>query len=102
MLRCTGIKRDLRLDLFETYGNYYYLNFKSFYSKKGDSYDRYLLRMNEMLESLNIINQLIQKLVHLKNDKINKNALFNYHDFTNYSFITNFLTMEQTIRHFKY
>jgi NADH:ubiquinone oxidoreductase subunit D len=102
MLRCTGVKRDLRLDLFETYGNYYYLNFKSFYSKKGDSYDRYLLRMNEMLESLNIINQLIQKLINLKNNKINKNTLMNYHDFNNNSFITSFLTMEQTIKHFKY
>lgn len=102
MLRCTGVKRDIRLDLFETYGNYYYLNFKSFYSKKGDSYDRYLLRMNEMLESLNIINQLIQKLINLKNNKINKNSLMNYHDFNNYSFINSFLTMEQTIRHFKY
>jgi len=102
MLRCTGVKRDLRLDLFETYGNYYYLNFKSFYSKKGDSYDRYLLRMSEMLESLNIVNQVLQKLISLKKDKINKDALMNYSDFNNYSFITKFLTMEETIRHFKY
>ncbi len=102
MLRCTGIKRDVRLDIFETYANYYYLNFKSFYSNKGDSYDRYLLRMSEMLESLNIINQLINKLICLKNDKISKNNLLNYHDFNNYSFINNFLTMEQTIQHFKY
>lgn len=102
MLRCTGVKRDLRLDLFETYGNYYYLNFKSFYSKQGDSYDRYLLRMSEMLESVNIISQLIQKLINLKSDQINKNSLMNYHDFNNYSFITDFLTMEQTIQHFKY
>ena len=102
MLRCTGIKRDVRLDIFETYANYYYLNFNSFYSNKGDSYDRYLLRMSEMLESLNIINQLINKLICLKNDKISKNNLLNYHDFNNYSFINNFLTMEQTIQHFKY
>ena len=67
MLRCTGIKRDVRLDIFETYANYYYLNFKSFYSNKGDSYDRYLLRMSEMLESLNIINQLINKLICYNN-----------------------------------
>jgi len=102
MLRSTGVKRDLRLDLFESYGNYFYLNFKSFYSKQGDSYDRYLLRMNEMLESINIINQLVSKLLNLKSNKINKNSLMNYHEFNNYSFISNFLTMEQTIQHFKY
>jgi len=55
-----------------------------------------------MLESINIINQLVSKLLNLKSDKINKNSLMNYHEFNNYSFIMNFLTMEQTIQHFKY
>ena len=62
MLRSAGIKRDIRLDVNETYANYYYLNFKSFYSSNGDSFDRYLLRMMEMGESLHIINIVIQKL----------------------------------------
>jgi NADH-quinone oxidoreductase subunit D len=62
MARCTGIKRDIRLSRLETYSNYYYLNFRSFIGQHGDSYDRYLLRMCEMTESLNIINQVINKI----------------------------------------
>lgn len=96
MLRSVGVKRDIRLNLFETYANYYYLNFKSFYSKKGDSFDRYLLRMAEMVESLQIINQLIMKL---KNQKvIKKNSLLLGND-KKHSLYVN---MEKTIKHFKY
>lgn len=32
MLRCVGVKRDIRLDVNETYANYYHLDFKSYYS----------------------------------------------------------------------
>jgi NADH-quinone oxidoreductase subunit D len=102
MLRCTNIQRDLRLDIHETYANYSQLQFKSYISKKGDSYDRYLLRMNEMVESLLIINQLLEKLTTSHTTKINKNKLLNYHNFNDYSFVTNFTNMEQTINHFKY
>jgi len=66
MARCTGIKRDLRLDGAETYGNYYHLNFRSFVGQNGDSYDRFLIRMNEMTESLNIMTQTISKLTRFK------------------------------------
>jgi NADH:ubiquinone oxidoreductase subunit D len=102
MLRSVGIKRDIRLDVNETYANYFYLNFKSYYSSSGDSYDRYLLRMSEMFESLYMINQLIKKLAIQKKTKINKSELMNYHNFNSYSYITNFTSMEQTIQHFKY
>lgn len=102
MLRSTGVKRDIRLDVSETYANYFYLNFRSYYSSNGDSYDRYLLRMSEMFESLYMIGQLLRKLSIQKKTKINKAELLNYHNFSEYSFITNFTSMEQTIRHFKY
>jgi NADH:ubiquinone oxidoreductase subunit D len=62
MARCTGLKKDLRLDLYDTYANYPYLNFKSYLGQHGDSYDRFLIRMLEMTESLNIINQCLNKL----------------------------------------
>jgi NADH-quinone oxidoreductase subunit D len=62
MGRCTGLKRDLRLSKIETYSNYYYLNFRTFLGKFGDSYDRYLIRMAEMVESLNICNQILNKM----------------------------------------
>lgn len=62
MSRCTGLKRDIRLDRTETYANYYYINMRGYVGQHGDSYDRFLIRMNEMTESLNIINQVVHKL----------------------------------------
>ena len=102
MLRSVGIKRDIRLDVNETYANYYYLDFKSFYTSNGDSFDRYLLRISEMFESLHIITQTLTKLQIQKRTKLNTRELLQYHNFSEYSFITNFSSMEQTIRHFKY
>src|ERR1700712_1950666 len=85
MSRSTGIKRDLRLDKLETYANYYYLNFRSFIGQNGDCYDRFLIRMNEMSESLNIMNQVIQKLMkHRKPRKTKKNSLINPHQTLKY------------------
>ena len=57
MSRSVGMKRDLRLSRLDNYANYYYLNFRSYIGQNGDCYDRFLIRMNEMCESLNIINQ---------------------------------------------
>jgi len=59
MLRCTGLKFDLRLSLNHTYAYYQYITLNSFISINGDCYDRFLLRMNEMLESIFVINQII-------------------------------------------
>jgi len=85
MARSTGIKRDLRLDKMETYANYYYLNFRSYVGQHGDSYDRFLIRMNEMTESLNIMNQVVNKLTKFKkignkknNSNINPHMLIKY------------------------
>ena len=63
MARCTGLKRDIRLDSSETYANYYYTNFRGFVGQHGDSYDRFLIRMFEMTESLNIINQVVNVML---------------------------------------
>jgi NADH:ubiquinone oxidoreductase subunit D len=82
MARCTGIKRDIRLDSAETYANYYYLNFRSYIGQHGDSYDRFLLRMNEMSESLNLINQIIGKLKSKKSQK--KTSTYNAHFLLSY------------------
>ncbi len=60
MLRGSGVAWDLRRSQpYETYNDY------SFFvpvGKNGDCYDRYLLRIQEMRESLKIINQAIDKL----------------------------------------
>ena len=66
MSRSVGIKRDLRLSKLETYSNYYFLNIRGFLGQHGDSYDRFLIRMNEMAESLSIINQVIYKIIKHK------------------------------------
>jgi len=67
------------LSKLETYSNYYFLNFRGFLGQHGDSYDRFLIRMNEMAESLNIINQVIYKIIKHKNfnKKTNKKTYTN-------------------------
>ena len=113
MARCTGLKRDLRLSKTETYANYYYLNFRSYIGQHGDCYDRFLIRMNEMAESLNIINQCINKIVtynytiqpktnsllNLKN-QINPHIILNY--LTKKYNNNNYNSMEELINHFKH
>ena len=120
MSRCVGIKRDLRISNLETYANYYYLNFRSYLGQHGDSFDRYLIRMNEMSESLNIINQVISNIT--KFNKINikkKKKSNNFNEFTTispHSILkhiyprnfnqsnnkTNYNSMENLINHFKF
>jgi NADH:ubiquinone oxidoreductase subunit D len=109
MSRSTGIKRDLRLDKVETYANYYYLNFRSYIGQNGDSYDRFLIRMNEMSESINIINQVINKIT--KNKNKNKKFNSNPHQVLKYLNLkfwnkqnnkNEYISMEKLIQHFKY
>jgi len=113
MSRSIGIKRDLRLDKLETYANYYYLNFRSFVGQNGDSYDRFLIRMNEMTESLNIINQVINKITKHKVQKkqIKKTSNINPHQILKFinpkhlnqnNYKNEYISMEQLIKHFKY
>lgn len=59
LARSAGIKRDLRLSYNETYSAYYYLQVRSFVGERGDCYDRFLIRMREMAESIHIIMQVI-------------------------------------------
>ncbi len=126
MARCTGLKRDIRLSKTETYANYYYLNFRSYIGQHGDCYDRFLIRMNEMGESLNIINQNISKISRFNSiyNKYNYNLDFfiekkpkneirsNIKNIIKPHSILNYLTkkkknnnynsMESLINHFKY
>jgi len=56
--RSVGLKKDLRLSLSHSYSNYLDINVKSFLGVNGDCFDRYLIRMLEMAESLKIVNYL--------------------------------------------
>jgi NADH-quinone oxidoreductase subunit D len=64
MARSVGFKKDVRLSKKHSYSNYNNLNFKSFIGINGDSYDRYLIRMFEMAESLQISNFIVDKLLN--------------------------------------
>jgi NADH:ubiquinone oxidoreductase subunit D len=110
--RSVGIKRDLRLSKTETYANYYNINFRSYIGQHGDSYDRFLIRMNEMSESINIINQTIQKIT-VFNNSVNKKKKSNIlphiilknllnKNYNQYIYKNNYNSMENLIQHFKY
>jgi NADH-quinone oxidoreductase subunit D len=58
MARCTGLKRDVRFNKQLSYGNYIFTGGKSYVTYNGDSLDRYLLRLQEMHESLLIVTRL--------------------------------------------
>jgi len=60
MLRGSGIPWDLRKS--QPYDCYDQLDFKIPIGKNGDCYDRYLCRIEEMRESVNIINQCLNNL----------------------------------------
>ena len=60
LLRASGIKWDLRkTNPYEVYSN---LNFKIPFSINGDSYDRYLIRIEELRQSTSLILQVINKI----------------------------------------
>jgi NADH-quinone oxidoreductase subunit D len=58
--RASGVVRDLRKD--EPYLAYKELDFKVVCGTAGDCFTRFLVRMDEMLESLKIISQAIENL----------------------------------------
>ena len=60
MVRGSGINNDLRKN--QPYEVYEKLNFNIILGKNGDSYDRYLVRIEEMRQSLYLINQVINKI----------------------------------------
>lgn len=95
MARCTGLKRDVRINTHTTYNDYFFLNFRSFTSNEGDSYSRFLLRMYEIVESVNLINQSLP--IFLKNSPNHltyKSKLLGLVD-------SESTKMECTIKHFK-
>ena len=60
LLRSTGVKWDLRKNI--PYESYKELNFSIPYSNNGDSFDRYLLRIEELSQSNYLISQIINNL----------------------------------------
>ena len=92
MLRGSGIAWDLRKS--QPYEIYESLDFDIPVGKHGDCYDRYLIRMEEMRQSVKMIRQCIEKMpkgpVHTSDGKI---APPTRHEMKN--------SMEAMIHHFK-
>ena len=59
-LRASGVDFDVRKD--DPYEIYDQLKFNVPTGKRGDCFDRYMVRMNEMEESVKIISQCLEKL----------------------------------------
>ncbi len=98
MARSVGVKKDVRLSKKHSYSNYNKINFKSYLGLNGDSYDRYLIRMFEMAESLNISNYIVEQLL-----KLESNNSFSYQQLINKELkvkIKNYTYMEDLIEHF--
>ncbi|XP_055850094.1 LOW QUALITY PROTEIN: NADH-ubiquinone oxidoreductase 49 kDa subunit [Episyrphus balteatus] len=60
VLRATGVKWDLRKT--QPYDAYDQIDFDVPIGTNGDCYDRYLCRLEEMRQSINIINQCLNKM----------------------------------------
>ena len=90
MLRSTGISWDLRKNL--SYDCYDQLLFDIPVGTKGDCYDRYLLRLEEMVQSIRLIQQCLDILINQNTNETYKNS----------PQIVNMKTyMEDLIEHFK-
>lgn len=97
LARSVGLKRDLRLNKKDSYSNYNLLNIKSYLGLNGDTYDRYLIRMLEMGESLNICNFLTIKLLNIS-DNTYKQQVGNFNFKING--LNTYNSMEDLITHF--
>ena len=93
MLRSTGISWDIRKD--EPYEIYNELDFSIPVGKNGDCYDRYVMRVEEMRQSISIIIQCLNKIPRGPVKTLdNKKTAPSRFDVKN--------SMESLINHFKY
>ena len=110
VVRSVGIKKDIRLYKSETYASYWFLSLHSFLGRRGDSYDRFLIRIREMYESINIVFQVLSNLTNNNySTKLNKKKsdFFSFFDYlykekkNQLNRKTKYTSMENLIKHFK-
>lgn len=111
VIRSTGLKKDMRFLKSETYSHYWFLSINGYLGKRGDSYDRFLIRIREMYESVSIIFQVLSNLTLFSQTKISnftsQNNYFSFFQFLynikyqklNYN--SKYNSMESLINHFK-
>ena len=109
LLRSSGVKKDLRLLRHTTYSYYWYLKFRSFIGRNGDCFDRFNIRLREMLESVYIIYQILPNFLTLFEDvrsayKVRPeiiNLSLKEKEFPGYVDSNKSISMESLIAHFK-
>lgn len=100
MSRSTGIKKDLRLSTLDVYSNYNSISLTSYFGINGDCYDRYLIRMLEMAESLHIVN-ICTKQLFSTNNILNKTTSTIWNQvYKTPKQSLNYSSMEDLINHF--
>lgn len=105
VLRSTGFKKDLRLLKSTFYSYYWYLSFSSFLGLIGDCYDRFLIRIREMFESIYIIYQLLPTFLTFFSSNFSFYNFFESINLNNYkknNYFGKNTSMELLIEHFKY
>lgn len=89
--RSCGLKKDLRVLKPTKYSFYKYLKVSSFFSKNGDSYDRFVLRILEIYESVNIINRIVffffKKNTQFSSFFSIEKTIFNFKKWTEFFFL---------------
>ena len=111
VIRSVGIRKDMRFLKSETYASYWFLSLHSFLGKRGDSYDRFLIRVREMYESINIVFQVLSNLTNSRTSSNNIDSkrvdFFSFFDFlyrskkNQLNKKTKYTSMEGLIHHFK-
>ena len=111
--RSTGLKTDIRFLKSETYAHYWFLSVQGYLGKRGDSYDRFLIRIREMYESLNIVFQILTNLTTLVSEQGTSSSHENVSFFSFFDALyaekstklnrnTKYNSMESLINHFKH
>jgi NADH-quinone oxidoreductase subunit D len=90
------------------------LSIQGYLGKRGDSYDRFLIRTREMYESVNIVFQILSnlttltnsnsKLINTKENNVNFFSFFDFlysHKFKKLNYNSKYNSMESLINHFK-
>lgn len=96
MARGSGIKHDVRLVQTNTYADYKNIPLKSFYGVNGDCYDRFLIRMLEMGESLRIMSFCLKRLQPNQKTSIYSPLVFK----KNTESTKSYTSMQDLINHF--
>ena len=115
LAKSVGLKKDIRFLKSETYAHYWFLSIQGYLGKRGDSYDRFLIRLREMYESLNIVFQVLNNLTSLSSDSLGSNSPYsskvNFFSFFDSVYSeklsklnrnTKYTSMESLINHFKH